>query len=92
MNRIFPICLAVLSALAVPAQAATFTVTSLADIGAGSLRAAVEQANTATAAPHVVAFQPGLVGAIALASESKADIGAYEFRGDAFFHGDFELR
>ncbi len=25
-------------------------------------------------------------------ANSKADIGAYEFRGDAFFHGDFEQR
>ncbi|HNR92879.1 MAG TPA: choice-of-anchor Q domain-containing protein [Dokdonella sp.] len=71
MNRIIPICLAVLSSLAVPARAATFNVTSLADSGAGSLRAAIEQANGAAGAPHVVAFQPGLTGTIALASELR---------------------
>lgn len=71
MNRIRPAFLALLCAFAAPTQAATFTVTSLADSGAGSLRDAIGQANAAAGAPHVVAFQPGLAGTIALASEIR---------------------
>jgi len=53
------------------AQSATFTVSSLADSGAGSLRNAITQANSAAGAPHVIAFQPGLSGTITLASEIR---------------------
>jgi len=45
----------------------TFTVTNLADSGAGSLRAAVAAAN-ASPGPDAIAFAPGLSGTIALGS------------------------
>lgn len=48
------------------AQAATFTVTTLADSGSGSLRVAIASAN-ASAGTDVVRFQPGLAGTITLA-------------------------
>ena len=64
-------CLAVLTVLAASAQAATYTVTSLADSGPGSLREAVAQANAAAGAPHRIEFQTGLGGTIALASEVR---------------------
>ena len=51
-----------------PATAATFTVTSLADNGAGSLRAAVAAANAAPGA-DTIRFQAGLAGTIVLAGE-----------------------
>lgn len=47
------------------ATAATFTVTTLADSGAGSLRNAIAQANATTAADTIV-FQNGLAGTISL--------------------------
>src|SRR6185295_7688152 len=47
--------------------AATFTVTNLADSGAGSLRQAVLDANAASG-PDDVAFAPGLTGTITLTS------------------------
>jgi uncharacterized repeat protein (TIGR01451 family) len=50
---------------AVPAGAATFTVTNLNDNGAGSLRDAITQANTAAGA-DVINFQAGLTGTITL--------------------------
>jgi hypothetical protein len=52
-------------ALAAPALASaqTFTVTDLADSGAGSLRQAVSEANSAAGADQVV-FAPGLAGRI----------------------------
>jgi hypothetical protein len=50
------------------ASAATFTVTSLADSGTGSLRNAIAQAN-ATAVTDTIVFQPGLNGTIAMTSE-----------------------
>ncbi len=54
---------------AVPvARAATFTVTNLADLGVGSLRDAITQAN-GTGGADIVDFQPGLTGTITLASE-----------------------
>ena len=67
MNKFFP--LAVLAALcaAPAAHAATFTVTSLADSGAGSLRAAIVSANAAAGA-DTITFQPGLTGTITLSS------------------------
>jgi predicted outer membrane repeat protein len=67
LNKLFP--LAVLTALcaAPAAQAATFTVTSLADSGAGSLRAAIVSANAAAGA-DTIAFQSGLTGTITLSS------------------------
>ncbi|HEX7769026.1 MAG TPA: choice-of-anchor Q domain-containing protein [Dokdonella sp.] len=51
-----------------PAAAATFTVTSLADSGPGSLRAAVESAN-ATPGGDTIRFQAALAGTISLAAE-----------------------
>lgn len=68
MNTLNSILLAVAVAGSPLAQAATFTVTSLADSGAGTLRDRIAQANTATGAPHVVNFQAGLGGTIALNS------------------------
>ena len=47
------------------ANAATFTVTTLADNGAGSLRDAIAKANQATGA-DAIAFQAGLTGTITL--------------------------
>jgi len=49
------------------AQAGTLTVTTLADAGAGSLRAAIEQANAAPGA-DTIRFQNGLSGTITLTS------------------------
>ena len=49
------------------AGAATFSVTNLADSGAGSLRQAVLDANSAAGADEVV-FAPGVVGTITLTS------------------------
>lgn len=62
-------CLAFLLALALAdgATAATFTVTSLADAGPGSLRQAVIDAEAAPGADEV-AFAPGLTGTITLTS------------------------
>ena len=48
--------LGVMSALSVPAAAATFTVTNTNDSGAGSLRQAVLDANAGGAGPHTIAF------------------------------------
>ena len=63
-----PASLVLATFCAVPAaQAATFTVTSLADAGAGSLRAAIASAN-ATAGADTIAFQAGLTGTITLSS------------------------
>ena len=50
------------------AHAATFTVNTLADSGAGSLRAAVTSANAAPGS-DIIRFQNGLTGTIYLASE-----------------------
>ena len=50
------------------ADAATFTVTNLNNDGPGSLRVAVETANT-TDGDDVVAFQAGLTGTIELADD-----------------------
>jgi hypothetical protein len=52
------------------AQAATFTVTNLDDLGAGSLRQAIDDANNA-AGPDVITFQAGLSGTIVLGSQLK---------------------
>jgi hypothetical protein len=52
-------------AAGLPAEAATFTVTNLADSGAGSLRQAILGANGASGADTVV-FQDGLTGTISL--------------------------
>lgn len=46
-------------AFASPAAAASFTVTSAADSGAGTLRAAIASAN-GSAGPHTITFQAGL--------------------------------
>ena len=50
-----------------PAEAATFTVTNLADAGTGSLRQAIDDANGAAGADNIV-FQAGLSGTITLAT------------------------
>lgn len=62
--------LAVAATLSVTAaaRAATFTVSTLADAGSGSLRAAVALANAAPG-DDSIRFQPGLQGTIQLASE-----------------------
>ncbi len=61
-SRFLPVLIAVLSAALVPteaARAATFTVTTTADSGAGSLRAAITSAN-ATTTPDLIQFNiPG---------------------------------
>lgn len=43
-------------AAALPLSAATFTVTNTGDLGAGSLRQAINDANAAGAGPHTIAF------------------------------------
>ena len=53
--------------LAAPLYAGTFTVENLNDAGAGSLRAAIEAANTNPGA-DIINFDPGLNGTINLAS------------------------
>jgi len=67
MQTIRPLLCAALFAGASCANAATFTVTSLADSGAGSLRAAIASANQAAGADTIV-FQPALNGTITLTS------------------------
>jgi hypothetical protein len=49
---------------------ATFTVTNLADSGAGSLRSAIGAANGTAPGPNIVSFAPGLTGTIVLTSGS----------------------
>ena len=56
---------AALLALAAGAAAQTFTVSNVANAGAGSLRAAVEASNAA-AGPDTIVFTPGLGGTIQL--------------------------
>ena len=60
--------LATLCTFAGAAHGATYTVTSLADGGPGSLRAAVASANTAPGAPHAITFAAGVEGTLVLAS------------------------
>jgi hypothetical protein len=62
------------------ARAATFTVTSLADSGPGSLRQAVLDANASVGADDVV-FGPGVTGTITLAS------GEIPITDSLFVHG-----
>ena len=67
-NAIGPVTVALASvgaALAPAAEAATFTVTNTNDSGAGSLRQAIETANTDAAADTIL-FQSGLSGTITL--------------------------
>ena len=66
MKSIVPLAIAALCGVPA-AHAATFTVTGLADSGAGSLRAAIASANAAVGADTIV-FQGGLTGTIALSS------------------------
>jgi hypothetical protein len=56
-----------LEALEARTVLSTFTVTSLADSGAGSLRDAVQQANANPGSE--IQFKPGLKGTIPLSSE-----------------------
>ncbi len=58
MKRLIPLLLA---ACALPAGAATFTVTSVADSGAGSLREQMIAANAAAGNSHRIQFSPSLV-------------------------------
>ncbi|WP_440222662.1 right-handed parallel beta-helix repeat-containing protein [Dokdonella sp. MW10] len=67
MTLIRPFLSAALIAVAPCAGAATLTVTTLADSGAGSLRAAITQANAAAGA-DTIQFQAGLAGTIVLTS------------------------
>jgi hypothetical protein len=67
-QRFFVVALA---ALAPTVSAATFDVTTIADSGAGSLRQALIDANTALSPPHTVRFAPSfpLFGSISLLSD-----------------------
>jgi predicted outer membrane repeat protein len=65
MRKTHPLLCVALIAGASCANAATFTVTTLADNGAGSLRDAIAKANQATGA-DAIAFQAGLTGTITL--------------------------
>jgi alpha-tubulin suppressor-like RCC1 family protein len=60
--------LLILLFFSLPAGAATFTVTSLNDSGAGSLRQAVLDANAAITSANTIGFQAGLTGTIILTS------------------------
>jgi hypothetical protein len=63
--------LSVLALARVPAGATTFTVLNTADVGAGSLRAALTSAQTCALGPHTIAFSvPGglLTGGVAIIS------------------------
>lgn len=51
-----------------PSMAATYTVTNLNDLGPGSLRDAVDQANLTVGVPDVIEFAAGVTGTIPLAS------------------------
>lgn len=68
MKLSIPFALGATLGFAASASAATHTVTTLADSGAGSLRAAVGAANAA-AGSDTIRFQPGLTGTITLATE-----------------------
>lgn len=66
---------------AVPsAHAATFTVSSLADAGPGTLRQAIEDANAAAGA-DVVEFQAGLTGTITLTTGELAITDSVDVQG-----------
>ncbi|GEM_PF-634167 len=66
-NNILP-ALVLSLAWGVPARAADYVVTTLADTGDGSLRQRVETANATAGAPHSITFDSGLRGNIALTS------------------------
>jgi outer membrane autotransporter protein len=57
------------------AQAADFTVTTTADSGAGSLRQAIVDLNTAGAGSHSITFDSGLGGSVSLASSLPNIVG-----------------
>lgn len=63
--------IAALAGGATPADAATFTVTNVADAGAGSLRQAISDANGAAGA-DTIDFQAGLMGTIVLTTGQLA--------------------
>lgn len=66
---------------AVPAaQAADYTVTNLADSGAGSLRAAIDETNASPASDRIL-FQSGLTGTVALAGDLPVLEGPVEIIG-----------
>ena len=67
MKNILLLAMAAALCIVPAAQAATFTVTRLADSGTGSLRAAVAAANAAAGA-DTIRFQNGLAGTITLSS------------------------
>ena len=68
MNHATPLAIAAMLCFAQTAQGAFFTVSTLAENGAGSLRAAVDAANAASGA-DTIRFQSGLAGTITLTSE-----------------------
>jgi hypothetical protein len=63
------------------AHADTFTVTNTSDSGTGSLRAAITQANAATAGANTITFASGLTGAIDVASDLPTITGAVSIVG-----------
>ncbi|MBI2214834.1 MAG: right-handed parallel beta-helix repeat-containing protein [Acidobacteria bacterium] len=67
-------------ALSPSLDAATFTVSNLNDAGAGSLRQAIIDANTAAGA-DVVAFQAGLTGTITLSSGQLYIVDSLDIQG-----------
>jgi parallel beta-helix repeat protein len=66
--------------LGTPADAATFQVTNLNDSGAGSLRDAISQANSAAGA-DTITFQSGLTGTITLTSGQLSIIDSVDIQG-----------
>ncbi|HWS72453.1 MAG TPA: Calx-beta domain-containing protein [Thermoanaerobaculia bacterium] len=72
--------LGVAALAAMPATAATLTVTNLNDAGAGSLRDTINQANGAAGA-DVVTFQPGLTGTITLTTGQLAITDSVDVQG-----------
>ena len=71
---------AMLALSAFAARAATFTVTNLADAGAGSLRQAIINANNGAGA-DVIDFAAGVTGSVTLASEVPGLAGGISLQG-----------
>jgi parallel beta-helix repeat protein len=63
-----------------PTEAATFNVTNLSDSGAGSLRQAIEDANT-TAGADTITFRAGLTGTITLTTGQLAVTDSVDIQG-----------
>jgi hypothetical protein len=79
--KILGLSLVVFLALAGHALAATYTVTTNADSGAGSLRAAITSVDTTPSSPDVINFSPGL-GIITLASDLPAIVNSVTINGN----------